>query len=312
MRYTSIAVLLACLAFIGLFIFLRIAYAPSAKTPLTESALTTLAMSTSTNTAFGYSFLYPGQYEVITPEDGPFGDVVFTQSVFDSKEYAAFVKTNNQQEPPPSLTITVFRDPKALDAAAWINESQYSNYKLSTDKSIRDVTLGKTVWKSYQWDGLYRGDDYVTMQNGYIYVLSNTWMDAKSTEKADMEKLIATFSFKKPTVPPQSAHGDIMLQLPAAYATVTSPITLKGQARGSWYFEGSFPVILVDWDGKIIAEGHASATGDWMSQDLVPFTATLTFLAPTSTQKNGSIILRKDNPSGLPQNDDAIEVPIRF
>src|SRR5450830_1862820 len=50
---------------------------------------------------------------------------------------------------------------------------------------------------------------------------------------------------------------------PQSNETVQSPLTITGKARGSWFFEASFPVILTDWDGLIIAQGIAQAKGDW-------------------------------------------------
>ena len=61
----------------------------------------------------------------------------------------------------------------------------------------------------------------------------------------------------------------------------------------------------------IIAEGSATAKGEWMTENYVPFEATLNFVKPTY-KDNGSLILRKDNPSGLPENDDALEIQIFF
>ena len=92
---------------------------------------------------------------------------------------------------------------------------------------------------------------------------------------------------------------------------VTSPLVIKGEARGTWFFEGSFPASLVDWDGKIIAEAPATAQGEWMTQDYVPFTLTLTFTKPTYSER-GALILHNDNPSGRPDLDAAIEIPIKF
>lgn len=92
---------------------------------------------------------------------------------------------------------------------------------------------------------------------------------------------------------------------------VESPLTITGQARGPWYFEATFPVILTDWDGLIIAESYAQAQGDWMTEDFVPFEATLEFEVPDYGD-SGSLILQKANPSGLPENDDAYEIPVRF
>ena len=100
---------------------------------------------------------------------------------------------------------------------------------------------------------------------------------------------------------------------PLLRAQVASPLTVRGIARGTWFFEASFPVVLVDWDGKILAEGVAQAQGDWMTEDFVPFAATLSFTLPADIPyTRGTLILKKDNPSGLPENDDAFEIPVTF
>ncbi|MBU1557450.1 Gmad2 immunoglobulin-like domain-containing protein [Patescibacteria group bacterium] len=107
----------------------------------------------------------------------------------------------------------------------------------------------------------------------------------------------------------------IRLDNPRPNQKIESPLTLKGEARGTWFFEGDFPVILTDWDGKIIAEGFFTAKDDWMTEEFVPFEGTLVFENPENLgdfSEKGSLILRKDNPSGLPENDDALEIPIRF
>ncbi|MFA7654357.1 MAG: hypothetical protein WCX97_05000 [Candidatus Magasanikbacteria bacterium] len=41
-----------------------------------------------------------------------------------------------------------------------------------------------------------------------------------------------------------------------------------------------------------------------------PFEATLHFAASTAVSNRGALILKKDNPSGLSQNDDALEIPL--
>ena len=103
----------------------------------------------------------------------------------------------------------------------------------------------------------------------------------------------------------------IRIDTPRPNQTISSPLTITGEARGNWFFEASFPVVLTDWDGKIIAQGIAQAKGEWMTTDFVPFEATLTFAVDTNAYSDkGSLILRKDNPSGLPQYDDALEIPV--
>ena len=126
-----------------------------------------------------------------------------------------------------------------------------------------------------------------------------------------------------PTVPADvqaqiDAKADLIkIEFPKPLNVIESPLTLTGQARGGWFFEASAPVVLTDWDGKIIAEGHVEAQGNWMTSEFVPFKGTLTFTSPYTpggqdTFKRGTLIFKKDNPSGLPENDDALEIPVRF
>jgi hypothetical protein len=103
----------------------------------------------------------------------------------------------------------------------------------------------------------------------------------------------------------------IRLDSPRPNQEIESPLIIQGEARGNWFFEASFPVVLTNWDGLIIAQTIAQAKGEWMTEDFVQFEATLEFENPEGNNK-GTLILKKDNPSGLPEYDDALEVPIVF
>ncbi len=102
----------------------------------------------------------------------------------------------------------------------------------------------------------------------------------------------------------------VHVNAPLPGAKVGSPLTITGRARGNWYFEASFPVRLLDANGKELAVKAAQATGDWMTTEYVPFSVTLTFTKPTTP--TGTLILKKDNPSGLPQNEDSVSIPVTF
>jgi hypothetical protein len=110
---------------------------------------------------------------------------------------------------------------------------------------------------------------------------------------------------------PASIEDTITVITPLPNTVISSPLHIEGEARGPWFFEASFPVVLVDWDGKIIAQIPAQARSDWMTNDFVPFSADVTFTVPPYGD-TGALILRRDNPSGLPQNDQALEIPVRF
>ncbi len=102
----------------------------------------------------------------------------------------------------------------------------------------------------------------------------------------------------------------IVATTPRPNTEIKSPLSISGKARGFWFFEASFPIRLIDASGAIVAEGIATAKGDWMTESFVPYTSTLTFTKPTSA--TGTLILQKDNPSGMPENDDALIIPVAF
>jgi len=104
--------------------------------------------------------------------------------------------------------------------------------------------------------------------------------------------------------------GDVVVETPLANALISSPLEITGKAKGGWYFEASFPVKLTDAAGKTIASAVAQAQSDWMTEDYVPFKATLTF-AP-SAAGDGFLVFEKDNPSDLPQNAGSFSLPVKF
>lgn len=89
---------------------------------------------------------------------------------------------------------------------------------------------------------------------------------------------------------------------------ITSPLVIRGEARGSWFFEGSFPVGLIAPDGSQIAGGFVTATGNWMTEGFVPFEGTLEYEVGGPTQ--ATLVLERDNPSDLPQHDAAVRLGV--
>lgn len=103
----------------------------------------------------------------------------------------------------------------------------------------------------------------------------------------------------------------IVITSPTAGAEVGETITLSGEARGYWFFEATAPVRVVDWDGRIIGEGYITADGEWMTEDLVSFSGTISYSLPEDAYSTrGTVIFQKSNPSDLPENDAAVEVPV--
>ena len=109
--------------------------------------------------------------------------------------------------------------------------------------------------------------------------------------------------------PAVSTDGTFTVSAPIMNTAIVSPVAIAGQAMG-WYFEAVFPVKILDGDGTVLGEGQAQAQSDWMTTSSVPFSATISFTNPKYA--TGTIVFRKDNPSGLPKYDEEFTLPVRF
>lgn len=102
----------------------------------------------------------------------------------------------------------------------------------------------------------------------------------------------------------------IRINTPRPNQVISSPLSIEGEARGFWFFEGDFPIQLLDADGSVLVTHFATAEEDWMTEDFVPFKAEIEFKTPDTAK--GTLILKKDNPSGLSENADELRVPVVF
>lgn len=113
------------------------------------------------------------------------------------------------------------------------------------------------------------------------------------------------------TLPPENAgNAPVVVEALSPHTRIMNSTIVQGKALGTWFFEASFPVRILDAQGNVVAETQAHADGDWQTTDYVPFTVTLTFTAPQTD--TGFVEFAKDNPSGLPDLDASVRVPIRF
>jgi hypothetical protein len=87
---------------------------------------------------------------------------------------------------------------------------------------------------------------------------------------------------------------------------------VTGEARGNWYFEASFPVKVYDSNNVLVGSGIATAEGEWMTEEYVPFKAIVPITSTAPLTDTGTVVLEKDNPSGLPENDNSLTVPVNL
>ncbi|MCB9818599.1 hypothetical protein H6788_00215 [Candidatus Nomurabacteria bacterium] len=101
----------------------------------------------------------------------------------------------------------------------------------------------------------------------------------------------------------------IVVENPHPGGVVGKEFVVTGEARGNWFFEASFPIEVIGADGNVIAGSFATAEGDWMTTEFVSFKSEMIDL-PSAYIGPATLVLKKDNPSGLPENDASLSIPI--
>ena len=102
----------------------------------------------------------------------------------------------------------------------------------------------------------------------------------------------------------------IIVDSPTPDQLISSPLIIEGKARGTWFFEATFPVKLLDYDGNVIMEYYAQTDEEWMTEDFISFRAELSYERPATD--TGTLLLIKANPSDIREYDAQIEIPVRF
>jgi len=101
----------------------------------------------------------------------------------------------------------------------------------------------------------------------------------------------------------------IVVYIPKDNQEVENPIIIKGKAKGSWFFEGQFPIDLIDTSGNILSSSVAIAESDWVTEKYINFSSELTYSKSTTT-KQVIVVLHKNNSSGNPNFDKQILIPV--
>jgi Sporulation and spore germination/Immunoglobulin-like domain of bacterial spore germination len=112
------------------------------------------------------------------------------------------------------------------------------------------------------------------------------------------------------TTTPIVHMNETRLVRPAGGEVLSSPYTINGTMPGSWFFEATARMELYDSSGYMLASGPVQAVSDWMVEGPVEFTGRLEFSKPSTA--TGTLVLRNDNPSGLPENEKKEVYPVIF
>ena len=100
---------------------------------------------------------------------------------------------------------------------------------------------------------------------------------------------------------------ELVLFEPQDGDTVGCPLRVQGRALGSWFFEATFPVRLVDAEGQTIFQAPLMTSENWMTEDYIGFEASFYY---QTTATEGTLILENANASGLPENAKQVSLDV--
>jgi hypothetical protein len=110
----------------------------------------------------------------------------------------------------------------------------------------------------------------------------------------------------------QAAREPVRLNQPRPGQLVSNPLTIKGTALGTWYFDGGIEVVVRDSSEEILArETIYTQDEDWSRIERhFAFEGTIEF-TPSKTV-TGTLTFEKYNDTGGPARDESRSFPIRF
>lgn len=115
---------------------------------------------------------------------------------------------------------------------------------------------------------------------------------------------------QKTEQPSDTINYFLRVESPRPGQWITSPLKITGDARGSWFFEAEAKTALLDGNRQKISQTTITAIGDWMTEDWVPFSGSMTFEKPAT--ENGFLVFNKANASGLKDHELSDTIPVKF
>lgn len=126
--------------------------------------------------------------------------------------------------------------------------------------------------------------------------------------KSQMMNILKSFQFK---VTDQKPISDLIkIEKPLPSMDVSSPLAVKGKARGYWFFEASASIEIQNKDYNTLAKGHIQADEKWTTEDFVNFSGSIEFEAPDD--ERGYLVFYRANPSIKKENEREYRLPIIF
>ncbi|MCR6646226.1 MAG: Gmad2 immunoglobulin-like domain-containing protein [Terricaulis sp.] len=112
--------------------------------------------------------------------------------------------------------------------------------------------------------------------------------------------------------PPAPSAAPPVLDTPQEGAAARSPLMVSGAAPADWFFEEQFPTLIMDADGRVLAEAPALAQAPVIESvdGMVRFRAQLAFVVTQDTP--ATLVLQEDMPQeGAPARETRLSVTLQ-
>jgi len=133
--------------------------------------------------------------------------------------------------------------------------------------------------------------------------------------------VVVVFFFQKPVVdvnpPPEDNiilreilgnKDDLISFSILPNSKVQGVVSYQGAVKGGYFFEVNILINILDANKNVLKTSNAIAMTDWMTIEPVEFEGNIDF---TNLPKGLAYIeIHNDNPSGLPENDKSVLIPI--
>ena len=101
------------------------------------------------------------------------------------------------------------------------------------------------------------------------------------------------------------ANGRFIIEVQSGNGVVLESKEVEG--RGEWYFRGALPTFVFSETGIELKILPVRAGIDWRTIEFVPFSAQV--VVPRYSGE-ARIVLKKANPSGFPEDDASVTIPV--
>ncbi len=144
-----------------------------------------------------------------------------------------------------------------------------------------------------------------------IYGVAAFMQNKSETEEKGVDNVkMENAKYEKSLETSTPVNENITVTKPLANALISTPVSIEGSAKGTWFFEAVSPVKVIDEQRKEIGSGTVKAVGNWMTEDFVPFKGQISF--DKTSSKTGFLIFENSNPSGLKDNAQEFKLPVKF